>query len=179
MKLNRSDIIKVLLSIMGFVLFVFIFIHEIPYKINVFKLPLVLSISAAVGIIFAITVGYTVSKKLDELIEKFQVYVGSVILCTILFPLVINLSNRIYTVKTNEILYLIEVEEMFGMILKGPIQKGKLPEPTAYLIHLKRHDDSIEKVRVTNNIAEGLNRGDLINLSVEKGIFGIRFIRPE
>jgi len=178
-KLNKSDIKKIILSFLGLVLFFMLFINEIPYTFNVFKLPLVLGISAGIGIIFALFFSFKVSRKAEELIEKFQIFVGSIILSMILFPLLINFFNRIHTVELMETFQFIEVQEVYGLNLKGSVRRGEIPEPTAYIISLRRKDGSIENIRSTNNITKNVASGEYFELPVQRGIFGIKYIKIE
>ena len=179
LKLTSSDIKKILLSLFGLIIFFILLINEIPRLTNVFKLPLVIGITSGLGLIFAIVFSSKVSVKAEELIEKFQIYVASIIVSLILFPLVINFVNRLHTVEIEEEFVFVSVEEMYGLGFKGSARRGEIPQPTAYLVSLERQDGSIENVRFTKNISEGLNRGDRINLPVKRGIFRIHYMVTE
>ena len=179
LKLTSSDIKKILLSIMGLVFFFILLINEIPRLTNVLKLPLVIGISSGLGLIFAIVLSSRVSEKAEELIEKFQIYVASIIISLILFPLVINYVNRLHTIEKEEEFVFVSVEEMYGLGFKGSARRGEIPEPTAYIISLERQDGSNENVRFVTNITEGLNTGDRIDLPVKRGIFRIHFMDTE
>ncbi|TVQ48386.1 MAG: hypothetical protein EA362_05750 [Saprospirales bacterium] len=176
MKLNRSDIKKILISLLGLIIFFILLINEIPRIFNVLKLPLVLGISSGFGVIFAILFSSKVSKKAEELIERFQIYVGSIIISLILFPLLINFINRLHTFEIEEEFVFLSVEKMYGLNFKGSARRGEIPEPTAYIVSLERKDKTVENVRFTRDITAGLNRGDTINLPVKRGIFRIQYM---
>ena len=179
MKLNRKDIYKILASIFGFALLIGLFVREIPYNINTFDYSFFLSISIVTGVLAGILAGFYFKKYTDELIEKFQLFVGLAIVGGFIFPVLAGLANRVYVQPDSESLTYIDTREVYGMIFKAAIPESGQPEPSAYDILLERETGEREVVRFSYYISENWQSGQQAELSLYRGLLGVKFIYPE
>ena len=181
MKLKSSDVKKILSALLLFILFIILFVGEIPYLMNTFNFYVTLATVLLCGIGVGVLFGFLLKKFAEELISKFQIFVSSIVLSMVIVPLLISWSNRLYTSPLEETLIFMESDEVYGMILKSEARKAEdgVPPPSGYLITVERETGKVEQIRVDTDIAENLAPGDPIDLKVRRGMYGIVYAPPQ
>lgn len=174
-----KDKAKIVGTLVVFVLYLVLFIGEIPYTFNTFNFPIVLGISLGVGVIAGFGAALYFKQYTEELIEKFQLFVSLLIVGLMVIPVLISYTNRIWVTETTEEVIFLENEEVYGIVFKSEVSDSGTPDPTGYNLHVERKNGEVEVLRYSYNIAESWTEGEIVELPVYRGLYGIYFVYPK
>lgn len=179
MKLTQKDIYRILASVLGFALLIGLFVREIPYNINTFNYGIFLVVSIAAGMIAGILAALYFKRYAEELIEKFQLFVALAIVGGFIFPVLSGMVNRIYVQPDQETLIYIDTREVYGMVFKGTVPELELPEPSAFDVLIEREGGKREVIRFSYPKSENWIPGQRADISLYRGLLGVKFVYPE
>jgi len=171
----KNNIQKIVAGAVGFFIIIFLYAKEFSWYANTFDRNKMLLIGVFLGLIAGAAIGHQFQKENQEIIEKFQIYLGCMIMGAMLMPLLFSLTNRVLSFRAAQ-------EESVEFIKNEAFNEsrfGKIPQenPDGYYTFVVRKG---EIIRLTTKapIYEKANKGDKVLLPVKKGIWGFEIAYP-
>ncbi len=107
-----SDTWKIVLGAGAIFGLILAYTLEVPQMQNNLQLNRLLWTSLVVGILVGSSLGYWLGRHRKELLERWQLFMGLIVLFILFMPLLLSLSNRLFTFQAprTEHLELLRVE---------------------------------------------------------------------
>ena len=171
----KNNIQKIVAGAVGFFILIFLYANEFSWYGNTFDRNQLILVGLLLGLIVGIGIAYKLQRENQEIIERFQLYIGIMVVSAVLMPLVFSMTNRILSFRgvTEESVEFVETEAFnesrFGLI---PQEK-----PDGYYAILVRKG---KVVRITSKepMYENAVKGQRVILPVKKGLWGFEIAYP-
>ncbi len=173
-KLSNEQIVKVvLITLLVFATIIFAS-FELMHFSNTFGVKKLVFTFLILGLLFGLGLGYILSKKVKENMEKTVIIVLCSIFTMILMPILGHFTNRkIASEKVVEQVKLSQVN-IYGSSRFGIPEDGEML-PEGFHIFIIRNNKP-ERIRLAENIYAGFEKGATVELSTRKGLWGFDFV---
>lgn len=176
---EKKDLWKVVLSLVLITLLVILYALEIPYFSRVFEIESLIFRGIIVGLIFGGLIGYRLTKSVKDSLDKVKIYLLMVFIGMLVLPIFFMLTNRLLSPYESQVeqVEFIEMKPFaqYG-ITQTDLQKGV--QPTGFYVFFVRNGQ-IERTRIDTSMYLDNQRGDQIDLSIYKGLWGYDVIETK
>lgn len=159
------------LGVVALVALITLYIYEFTYFTNTLQFGELLVRSEIVAGVLGIWLGLRLVKVGDEMVDKVRIFSGCLLLPLVFAPLAASLSNRILTTHSirKESFEFFD-EKPFSPQPYGVIQSEKLSPEGTYLFVIV--DGDLVRLKSKSKVGTGKKRGDQLELSVKRGLWG-------
>ncbi len=171
----RNNIKKVAAGAVGFFTFILLYVHEFSWYANTFDRNKLIITGVIIGLAVGLAIGYKLKDKSREIIGKFQICLGMMMVGAIVTPLVFGMSNRLLSFGGIE-------EESVEFVKNEGFKEsrfGQIPQENldGYYTFVVRNG---EVLRLTTRIPiyEKAQKGEKVILPVKKGLWGFEIAYP-
>ena len=176
-KLKKHEYLKA--GFWAFVLLgvVVLYALEIKYFNNTFEIGQLAKRAILVGAVLGgLACGVMIRRNPEmELLLKFQLSTGILILAMLLMPLVASLTNRLLSFKSfQEVpVEVVKIEGFYSS--RFGFEEGVMPEPDGYHIFFL-HNGVLQRLKHKTNPFPTAKEGDQVNLPMKKGFWGYEYV---
>ncbi len=171
----KNNIQKIVAGAVGFFIIIFLYANEFSWYANTFDRNKMILIGLLLGLLAGVAIGYKFQQENQEIIEKFQLYIGAMVIGAILMPLLFSLTNRLLSFRGAQ-------EESVEFVKNEAFNEsrfGRIPQenPDGYYAFVVRKG-SIIRLTTKAPIYQEAQKGDKVLLPVKKGIWGFEIAYP-
>lgn len=176
-KLKKSEYALGILGTLVIFLVAFLYAFEVKYFSNTFEAKSMIWRSLAVGVIAGIIAGYFFSKPFNDGLEKLKLYIFSIVISLLLFPLLGSLSNRILSFSPKQKIEVeLQSQEAYLQSRFGRV-KTKKKKDGIFLFFVK--DQKFERVKTKEVLFPDSKKGDRVSIVTKKGFWGYEYFIEE
>jgi hypothetical protein len=128
------------------------------------------------GLAAGLLLSWQLRKYADDTLGKLRLWTGCICMCILFAPLIGSWANRLPAYRSSH-------EMQVGFFSEKPYAasrfgffEGEKIEPEGYYIFIFK-DGKLERLRSESPKFQGVERGEMIRLNVQKGIFGYEIVR--
>ena len=171
----KNNIQKIVAGALGFFVIVFLYTNEFSWYANTFNRNRMIFVGLFLGLFAGLGIAFKLQQENQEVIEKFQLYIGLMVVCAILMPLLFSMTNRILSFRgvSEESVEFIKTEAF------NESRFGRIPQekPDGYYAFLVRKGEYI-RITTKEPVYESAHKGDRVILPVKKGLWGFEIAYP-
>ncbi len=168
--------ITVLLAGLGFIGLITIYVLEFQWIHNTFEVDRLVWASISAGLLAGGLSAWKLHKKVKDEIAKIQLWVVCLLLPGLFGPLAGSLVNRLLSPHPVQMeTFTFFEEKPFAMNRFGLFQGENLQADGYYIFF--SDGGKLERIRSDRPRFKGVERGSRIELPVQKGLFGFRFVK--
>ncbi len=176
-KLKKSEYALGILGTLVIFLVAFLYAFEVKYFSNTFEAESLIWRSLAVGLLAGIIAGYFFSKPFNDGLEKLKLYIFSIVIALLLFPLLGSLSNRLLSFSPKQKIEVqLQSQEAYLQSRFGRV-KTKKKKDGIFLFFVK--DQKIERVKTKEILFPNSKQGDRVYIVTKKGFWGYEYFIEE
>lgn len=171
----KNNVIKIVAGVLVFFFILFLYVNEFSWYANTFDRNKLILIGLFLGALVGLAIAYKLMRENQELIEKFQLSIGMMVLGAMLMPLIFSMTNRIFAFSSPiEELVEFEKNEAFN-----ESRFGKIPQenPDGYYTFVVRKGTVI-RLTTKKPIYQEKQKGDRVLLPIKKGLWGFEIAYP-
>ena len=171
----KNNIQKIVAGLVVFFILIFLYVNEFSWYANTFGRNKMILIGLFLGLMVGLAVGFKLMKENQEIIEKFQLAIGMMVLGGMLMPLVFSMTNRLGAFGS-------PVEESVEFVKNEAFNEsrfGNIPQenPDGFYSFVIRKG-AIIRLTTTTPIYEETLKGDRVVLPIKKGLWGFEIAYP-
>jgi len=171
----RSDASKIIIGALLVFGLIYLYVLEFPFFQNTLNIGRLVLFSLLTGGILGGFLGFQFGKKSKELLERTQIFVASLILTTLIMPLLLSICNRKLNTKPPRVEKLEFLrQETFAGSRFGNLAELK-EKPDGFRIYLLRNGEVL-RLQKKEAPFTGKNKGEKINLPISRGTLGIEYV---
>lgn len=171
----KNNIQKIVAGAVGFFIMIFLYANEFSWYANTFGRNRMIMIALLMGGLAGLGVAHKLQRENQEVIEKFQLYIGLMVVGAVLMPLCFSLTNRVLSFQkvTEESVEFVKSEGF------NESRFGRIPQeqPDGYFAFVIR-DDAVIRLTTRTPIYQEAQRGDRVLLPIKKGLWGFEIAYP-
>jgi len=171
----KNNIQKIVIGAVGFFIIIFLYANEFSWYANTFDRNRMIVMGLVLGMIAGAVVGRRFQQEDQEIIETFQIYIGSIVVGAVLMPLFFSLSNRILSFSGvhDESVEFVKSEGF------NESRFGRIPQenPDGYYAFVIRKG-AVLRLTTKKPIYQKAHKGDKVTLPIRKGIWGFEIAYP-
>jgi hypothetical protein len=170
-----------ILAWLGILLFVGVFTayaFEFQWIENTFDAAELIWKSIVAGVLAGLSLGWYLRKKAGDLVGQIRLWSACLLLAAFFAPLLGSLTNRLFSPYPVQMQpYELWEEKPYAAELYGFLEGEKI-EPDGYYIFIvtngtiKRFDSKIQRFK-------DMQRGQIVELPIKKGLWGFEFVKWE
>ena len=153
------------------ILLIVLYVFEFRHFDNTLRVKGLVIASLIVGALLGLLLGIRYRHRGADLTEKVQIFVFFIVISMIFMPLIGNLSNRLLSFRQAVPTEVEFVEERPYLSDRMGVIKGEEIKPTGYYLFFY-HQQTLFRIKSKTARFGGLQRGDLIQLDIKKGLWG-------
>jgi len=170
-----NNVKKIAAGAIGFFIFILLYVNEFSYYANTFNRNKLIGVGVLIGSVVGLAIGYKLQQKSQEIIGKFQIFLGMMILGAIVMPLVFSMSNRLLSFSGTK-------EESVEFVKSEGFNEsrfGRIPQenPDGYYAFVVRKG-AVLRLTTKTPIYQKAQKGDQVLLPVKKGLWGFEIAYP-
>ncbi|MCB0522181.1 MAG: hypothetical protein H6577_14005 [Lewinellaceae bacterium] len=162
-------------SVFGLIGLISAYVLEFHWLANTFDVGMLVAGSILTALMIGAAAAWKWQKWGDEQVDRIRIWAACLLLPALFSPLLGSWANRLlspYPVKNESFEFFEEkpfAESRFGFI------EGEKITPDGYYIFIV-HQGKIQRVKSKNQLFQGKQRGDQVELPVKKGLFGFETV---
>jgi len=171
----KNNIQKIVAGAVGFFIIIFLYANEFSWYANTFDRNKMILIGLFLGLLAGAAIAYKLQRENQEIIEKFQLFIGGMVLGGILMPLLFSMTNRLLSFRSAQK----ESVEFVKNEAFNESRFGRIPQenPDGYYAFVIRKGAYI-RLTTRAPIYQTAQKGDQVLLPVKKGIWGFEIAYP-
>jgi hypothetical protein len=169
---GRTQIIAILIAftLIGLMIFYVLEFHWIGNTFNAKKLVFW---SFGLGLVAGIFISRYYTKSIEDSYDRMRISILIIFLFTLFGPFLGSLTNRLLSFQEIE-------NQQFKFFDEKPIADLQIvstekTKPEAYFVFFMRNG-KVERVKTSQRLFEGVEKGTTIQLPVKKGLFGFEIV---
>ncbi len=172
---SRNNIKKIVAGAIGFFILISLYVNEFSWFANTFDRNKLIFIGLFLGLLAGLGVAYKLMREDQEIIEKFQLTIGMMVIGAMLMPLIFSMTNRLGAFSS-------PMEESVEFVKNDAFNEsrfGKIPQenPDGYYAFVVRKGTVIRLTTKTPIYQEN-QKGDRVLLPIKKGLWGFEIAYP-
>ena len=125
----------------------------------------------AIGVLLGVALGRRFSPQGRNTVEKVQLYVFFIFICTLFAPLAASLSNRLLSLSAPRLEHITFFEEQAFYSDRYGLIKGERVEPDGYYTFFYYHG-RLRRIKSEQPLLPGRERGETAELRIKRGLWG-------
>lgn len=169
----RITAVLVVLLLLGLIALYVSEFHWFDRTIGMRRLALY---AMAIGVLLGTALGRRFSPQGRNTVEKVQLYVFFIFICTLFAPLAASLSNRLLSPYPPRLEQVTFFEEQAFFSGRYGLIKGEKVEPDGYYTFFYYHG-RLRRVKSKQPLLSGRERGETVGLTIRRGLWGYDVVR--
>ncbi len=171
----KNNVKKIAAGAVSFFIFILLYVNEFSWYANTFNRNKLIIMGVIIGLMAGLAVGYKLQHKSQEIIGKFQICLGMMMIGAIVIPLIFSMSNRLLSFSG------IQEESVEFVKSEGFNESrfGRIPQenPDGYYAFVVRNG-VVLRLTTKTPIYQEAHKGDQVPLPVKKGLWGFEIAYP-
>ena len=171
----KNNVKRIIAGLVVFFVIISLYVNEFSWFANTFDRNKLILIGVFIGLIVGLAIAYKLMRANQELIEKFQLSIGMMVLGAMLMPLIFSMTNRLFAFSN-------PTEESVEFVKNEAFNEsrfGKIPQenPDGYYTFVVRKGTVI-RLSTKKPIYQENQKGDQVILPIKKGLWGFEIAYP-
>lgn len=171
----KNNVIKIVAGAIGFFIILSLYVNEFSWYANTFDRNKLMLMGSFLGLLVGMGIAYKLMRENQEIIEKFQITIGMMVLGAMLMPLIFSMTNRLFAFRS-------PTEESVEFVKNEAFNEsrfGKIPQedPDGYYTFVVRKG-TIIRLTTKTPIYQENHKGDQVVLPIKKGLWGFEIAYP-
>ena len=152
-----------------------VYVLEFYYFKRTFEIKTMSWVAALIGLADGALLGWLLSRKTGDAVERIQVFFFCLVLTTVFAPLIASMSNRFFSphpLRWESVVFFEQkpyISERFGLL------QGETPKPRGYYLFFIR-EGVMRRIDNRKPLTKAYQRGDTLQIPVRKGLWGVEWV---
>lgn len=172
--MNLKTRLVIFFSVLALFGIVILYVLEFQWFQNSFGVQRLVIGALGAGLFVGVILGFVFQKRGDDLVEKMQIWTACIIVPVLLMPLLASQTNRLFAEQAKPTKVQFWDEKAYTLNRYG-VLKGDKIDTVGYFIFVVK-DGEMVRLEHETPVFETAKKGDTVEISVRKGLFGIEFV---